>query len=155
MKTQRKLDYSAVTDNLLVGKTPYGKDYKILKDMGINLVINMRAEWPMKLVSKQKLVQEVWLPSIDSRYFPLNQKRFLEIATKAKMVIEDGGKVYVYCRKGRHRSIVMVAAILTLQGHNVDSLQKFIAEKRPVSDMRAIQVASAITIFDKSQGLKS
>lgn len=34
MRSKQQLDYSKITDNLFVGRTPYGKDYKDLNDLG-------------------------------------------------------------------------------------------------------------------------
>lgn len=152
---KRRLDYSEITHGLIVGKTPYGKDYQTLQDIGVDLAINMRVEWPIKLLSRQQLIQEVWLPSVDSRYFPINQKRLLKVATKAKEIIDDGGKVYVYCREGRHRSVVMATVILIMQGYSQDSIRKLISIKRPISDMRAIKVASTIATYEASKDLET
>lgn len=139
------LDYSIINHNLLVGKTPRSLDYELLKDMGITLLINMRIEWPSKYITRQKLIKEVWASSIDSKYYPLNKPKMLRIAKVANSEIKKGGKVYVYCREGRHRSIVMVATILMLQGHSTQIIQKTVSQKRPVADLRAVEVASAIS----------
>jgi protein-tyrosine phosphatase len=147
----RKLDYSKITDSLYVGKTPRGKDYAALKDLGITLVINMRVEWPSPIVSRQKQLPELWLPLIDTRFTPYSQKRLLSGAQAAVEAIEKGGKVYVYCRMGRHRSVAMAAAILIRQGHSPTSLAKLINQQRPVADLQASQVRRAIAGFQPNQ----
>ena len=37
------MDYSHITDELLLGTTPRGQDYDLLRSLGVRLVINMRA----------------------------------------------------------------------------------------------------------------
>jgi len=150
----RSLDFSRITDNLFVGRTPYGKDYEVLKGLGVNLVINMRAEWPSGFISRQRLVQEVWVPSVDNRFVPFNQERLVLAARQAVQEIHNGGKVYVYCRKGRHRSVVMAACILILLGQSTRVLSKLISKQRPIADLHAVQVATAIALFDKVHGKK-
>ena len=38
------MDFSRITDDLFIGTTPSTKDYDLLHDLGVQLVINMRWE---------------------------------------------------------------------------------------------------------------
>jgi len=140
----RKLDYSKVNANLFVGKTPHGQDYAHLKRLGVKLVINMRVEWPKNLTHTSTLIKEVWVPSIDSRYVPINKAKLLATAQHAASVIRDNGKVYVFCRRGRHRSVVMAATIMLILGASKKDVLTTLKDKRPVFDPRAVDVATTI-----------
>lgn len=141
MLRMKALDYSAITDNLYVGKTPHGKDYQMLKGQGVALVINMRLEWPITQLRMHDNLEEVWVPSIDSRYLPLRKKKILQVAGKALEVLKSGGKVYVFCRHGHHRSVVMAATILLLQGHKPEAVLGLFKKTRSI-DHRALEIAS-------------
>lgn len=140
----RKLDYSQITDQLYVGRTPWKPDYKMLKDMGVTLVVNLRIEWPSRLVRRQKAIPELWVPSIDPRFIPLKNEKILKGAQIAAAEIKKGGKVYVYCRLGRHRSATMAAVILLLGGASDKDLLQKMQQKRPVIDPRAIDWAKKV-----------
>ena len=146
----RKLDYSELTSNLLIGRTPHRKDYALLQEIGITLVINMRAEWPSTVLSRNKTIAEIWMPSVDNPLIPFNQEKLYTVAKTAVEEIDSGGRVYVYCRKGRHRIVVMVSAILLLQGLSLGETSKLITSKRRIADLEARQVRIAIRKFEQS-----
>lgn len=150
----RRLDMSKITNDLYVGRTPYGSEYKKLKDLGVDLVINMRAEWPTPLIARQKLIQDVWVPSLDLPIGFVDQSRLKANAKRAKDVIDNGGKVYVFCRKGRHRSVAMASAILLSQGYTLDQIKKLFAKQRPVADLKRYQVNKAVSQFAKTHSKK-
>ncbi len=147
----KPLDKSQITDSLYVGRTPRKGDYQALHDLGITLLVNMRAEWPSPLVARQKLIQDVWVPSLDLPIGFVSQKRLLATAQLAKKVIDAGGKVYVFCHKGRHRSVAMASAILMLQGYSLDEVHSLFAMQRPVADLERYQVRRSVRRFSNNQ----
>lgn len=146
----RAFNYSAITENLYIGTTPRGADYQHLKDLGVTMIINMRLEWPPLVMSRQRLFRVVWVPSIDSPYFPISQKRLLTAATKAAKEIKQDGIVYAHCQVGRHRSVIMAAAILILMGYDMQTIKKLVTTRRPVADFTASQVRDALSIFSRN-----
>jgi protein-tyrosine phosphatase len=144
----KTLDMSPITDWLYVGRTPRRRDYRDLQDKGITMVINMRAERPFWPKKQPGLIQDVWVPSLDAPLCFVDQRRLLATAKRAQQVIQNGGKVYVFCRRGRHRSVAMAAAILMLQGYKHDDLTALFAKKRPVADLTAYQVRRALKRFE-------
>ena len=146
MRGKKSLDYSVVTNTLIVGKTPFGGDYNLLKEMGVGLAINMRVEWPTLVFARQKIIPEIWVPTIDSKYYPLNKAKLYNAALVANKATDNGYKIYVYCREGRHRSIVMAATILKMQGYGYDESKRLIINSRPIADPRAIKIGHDVPI---------
>lgn len=146
----KKLDMSQITDWLYVGRTPRYSDYPSLHDKGIDLVINMRIEWPLSLIRPHKLISTKWVPSMDAPIGFVGQKRLLATALQAQAVIRNGGKVYVFCRRGRHRSVAMASAILMLQGYKRDELVALFAKQRAVADLQVYQVRRALDRFNQA-----
>src|SRR4030042_5162643 len=106
------MNFSKITDNLYIGTTPKAKDYDLLRELGVNLVINMRIGLPPKRDSHLPPLRSLWLPVIDSPIFPM-PVRLLQIGVQeALKVIESGGAVYAHCSRGRHRGPAMGARIL-------------------------------------------
>ena len=107
----------------------------------------MRAEWPSPMIARQQLIQDIWVPSLDLPIGFVGQKRLLATAKQAKQVIDSGGKVYVFCHRGRHRSVAMTSAILLLQGYSLDEIYALFAQQRPVADLKRYQVRRAVHRF--------
>lgn len=143
-----KLDFSEITDKIFVGQTPQKSDYVHLKKLGVGLVINMRGEYPSKIFSRQKLIREIWVPTLDSRFISMRPAKIHRAAKIAEDAIQEGDKVYIYCRKCRHRSVAMAAAILILQGVPLNKAISLILKKRPVADPEAKQVMSTLHDID-------
>ncbi len=146
----KSLDMSRITDQLYVGRTPRRRDYQTLADVGITLLINMRAEWPSPIFVRQNIMQDIWVPCFDLPLGFVGQKRLLATALLAKQEIERGGKVYVFCHKGRHRSVAMASAVLLLQGYSLAKVQALFVKQRPVSDLKRYQVHRAVSRFAKN-----
>jgi protein-tyrosine phosphatase len=59
----------------------------------------------------------------------------------------NGGKVYVHCARGRHRSVAMGAAILIAQGLDAESAMSLIKEQRVVADPYIFYIYRRIRMF--------
>jgi len=141
------MDFSEITEDLFIGRTPRGKDFDLLRELGVRLVINMRLE---KLPTRGRHIQPIhylWLPTIDSPglVIPI---RFLRWGVCAALeTIRSGGKVYAHCGKGRHRGVAMGAAILIAQGHPPEKAMELIKAQRPIADPDAFYIRSRILRF--------
>lgn len=144
------LDYNQITEYLYIGTTPSPKDYKELSNKGIKLIINMRAEKYAIPTGVRRSIKTIWIPSLDSRFTPINIKRIAKAVGRANDVIADGGGVYVYCREGRHRSVALAVAILISQGYNIDAAIKLVKSKRVVADPEVPHIYKVITTFLES-----
>ena len=143
------MDYSKITDNLYIGRTPKTKDYALLHELGVRLVINMRIGAPPKRDPVSPSIRSIWLPWIDSPLFPL-PIAFLTFATReALKAIEGGGAVYAHCAKGRHRGVAMGACILVAQGYAPDEAMRIIKQQRPAADPETWYIRRRIELFSR------
>ena len=141
------MNYSKITENLYIGTTPGARDYDVLHELGVTLVINMRIGTPPRRDPHPIPIRSLWLPWIDSPLFPL-PIGFLKYATRqAQTVIERGGAVYAHCAKGRHRGPAMGACILVAQGLTPEQAIELIKEKRPASDPGAWYIRQRVLKF--------
>jgi len=141
------LNYSQITDALFIGRTPHARDYGILRDMGVDLVINMRI-WPRpRPDSLDPPMRILWLRTFDSPLLPIPIGALEKGARQALAVMQGGGKIYTHCQFGRHRGAAMGAAILIAQGHTADEAMALIKEKRPNADPYIWYIRSRIRKF--------
>lgn len=144
-----KLDISPITDYLFVGAQPHARDAAQLHALGITLIISMRgSRGPAKALTQPPLSM-LWLRSFDTPLTPIPPKRLLKGVQAALPVIEAGGKVLAHCAYGRHRSVVMAAAILIAQGRTADEAMQLLKARRALADPRAWYIRPQITRFEK------
>lgn len=150
------MNYSKITDELLVGTTPEEKDYDLLRELGVGLVINMRFErrpYPDLNVSPLKFL---WLPTIDWPLFPIPISMLKRGALQALETIQAGRKVFAHCAGGRHRGVAMGAAVLIARGHDPEEAMQLIATRRKEADPHAFYIRSRILRFAQQwQALKT
>ncbi len=147
-KLNNTLDYSQITDYLYIGVTPKNDDYPLLREIGVRLIINMRAETLFRKPPILEDITEFRVPTFDSRLFPIRHTALIAPLDATTETIGNGGSVYVFCRQGRHRSIAMGAAILISQGASLDDSIRLIEERRPAADAEAVHIRKAIVEFD-------
>lgn len=128
------MEYSKITDTLIIGTTPHLEDYEILDRLGVRLVINMRMERPPFRASFKTPFDFLWLPTMDTPFTPISIKLLKKGVKTALEIVENGGKVYTHCAEGIHRSIAMGSAILIAQGFSAENAMHLIKEKRPNAD---------------------
>ena len=141
------MDFSNITDDLFIGRTPLVRDYDGLRELGIRLIINMRytrAPYPDPYHIPIKML---WLRTIDSPFFPIPISKLILGAQAALETMDAGDKVYVHCAYGRHRGVAMGACILIAQGYDPESALRLIAERRLVADPNAYYIRSRIMQF--------
>ncbi len=141
------MDFSTITDDLFIGTTPSVSDYDHLRELGVQLVINMRIEHRPQPDPHNPPLSLLWLPTFDSPFFPIPIKKLLQGATAALQTIRDGGKVYAHCAGGRHRGVAMGAAVLVAQGRDPHEAMALIAERRSFADPFAFYIRPRILKF--------
>ena len=127
-------DYSPITESLYIGITPRSEDFNQLNQMGVRLVINMRFEHRDKLNSQDIPLRILWLPTFDSPLIPIPLGALRRGVTAALGAIQEGGKVFVHCSRGRHRGVAMGAAILIAQGNTPEEAMRLIKDRRQNAD---------------------
>lgn len=141
------MDYTKITENLFIGTTPNIQDYNHLRDLGVQLVINMRVErrpWPDLHHTPISLL---WLPTFDSPFILIPIRFLIRGAAAALETIKNGGKVYVHCAGGRHRGVAMGSCILIAQGMDPQAAMQLIKERRSFADPGIFYIRSRILRF--------
>jgi hypothetical protein len=141
------MNFSQITPDLFIGPMPTAADYEHLHSLGVRLVLNMRFISKLPSDLPHPPIEVLWLRTFDSPFTPMPLKKILQGTHRALEVIREGGKIYSHCAKGRHRSVVMGAAILIAQGHTPETAIDLIKEKRPVSDPHLFYVKRRIFDF--------
>jgi len=144
------MDFSKITDDLFIGDTPGRVEYDILRDLGVRLVINMRFEWRPPIDLHQPPLDFLWLRTIDSPALPIPIRSLMRGAHAALKTIQEGGKVYTHCAKGRHRGVAMGAAILIALGYDPDEAIELIKAQRPGADPDVYYIRRRILRFARA-----
>jgi hypothetical protein len=141
------MNFSQITPDLFIGPMPTAADYEHLHRLGVRLVLNMRflSKLPPDLPNPP--IEVLWLRTFDSPFTPMPLKTILKGTHRALEVIRAGGKIYSHCAKGRHRSVVMGAAILIAQGLGPEAAIDLIKQKRPISDPHIFYIKRRIFDF--------
>src|SRR5690349_18602450 len=125
-------NFSNITDDLFIGTTPLASDYDGLRELGIQLVINMRFSRGPYPDPHHTPIKLLWLRTIDSPLFPLPISKLMLGARAALETIQSGGKVYVHCAYGRHRGPAMGSCVLIAQGYEPGDAMNLVSERRVV-----------------------
>jgi len=141
------MNFSTITNDLFIGSMPTARDYDRLRELGIQLIINMRFSRGPEPDSHHQPISTLWLRSIDSPIFPISIRKLIHGAQTALETIREGGKVYAHCAYGRHRGVAMGACILIAQGHDPLEAMQLIAERRSVADPYAYYIRPRILKF--------
>jgi hypothetical protein len=140
-------EFSSITDDLFIGITPWAKDYDGLRELGVQLVINMRFIRGPFPDPHHTPIRLLWLRTIDSPFFPIPIPKLITGARAALETIRLGGKVYVHCAGGRHRGVTMGSCVLIAQGYEPEDAMKLIKERRTVADPYAYYIRPRILQF--------
>lgn len=143
------MNFSAITDDLLIGSMPEPGDYDRLRQLGVRLIINMRFRLGPEQDPHPEPMQTLWLRSLDNPLFPIPLHKLAHGAQAALEIIQRGGRVYSHCAYGRHRSVAMGACILIAQGYDPLAAMELIKRKRPVADPYAFYIRPRIIKFSR------
>ncbi len=141
------MNVSQITDYLFIGGQPSLQDYDRLRELGIRLIINMRFSRRPQPDSHPQPISTLWLPSIDSPFFPISIRKLMGGAQAALETIRAGGGVLAHCAYGRHRSVAMGACILIAQGCDPREAMRLIIRRRPAADPYAFYILPRILKF--------
>jgi hypothetical protein len=140
-------EFSSITDQLFIGVTPLASDYDGLRELGIQLIINMRFSRGPYPDTHHTPIRLLWLRTIDSPFVPLPISRLITGARAALETILLGGKVYVHCAYGRHRGPAMGSCVLIAQGYEPEEAMKLVVKGRTVADPFIPYIRSRILKF--------
>lgn len=143
-----ELDVSAITDQLYVAARPRKAHTAHVGELKIDLVISMVWFRPSRELTRPPF-RTLRLPTIDSPLTPIPLWMLRSGVSEALNVLGVGGRVLVYCRAGRHRSVAMASCILIGQGMTADEAMATIVAHRPVADPHAFYIESRIRAFER------
>ena len=111
------MDISKITDYLYVSSR-IGKEHADeLRALGFDLIISMIAEVPPDEIYTLSPFKTLWIKTYDAFFIPISIRKLLAGVEAALPIIQNKGKILVFCREGRHRSIAMAAVILISMRH--------------------------------------
>lgn len=144
------MNISQITDYLYVGVRPTPQDVEALIDLNIRLMISMiGSDRPPEVFDRPPL-RLLWLQTYDTFFTPIPVKKLMQGVQAAIPIIEAGGRVLVYCVRGRHRSVAMGAAILIARGYSAEDAMDLLRSRRPVADPRAWYIRRQIRKFEQA-----
>lgn len=144
------MDISQITKDLFVGTTPATEDYDSLRALGVTLVINMRIERRPYPDLHNPPMTRLWLPTFDHPLIPIPINALRRGTQAALEAIDKGGKVFIHCAAGVHRSVAQAAAILIAQGRTLPEAVALIKAQRPVADPDVWYIRRRIDKFNRS-----
>lgn len=146
--TSPELDASAITDSLYIAARPRRNHVSGVRTLKIDLVISMIWFRPASELMRPpfKLLR---LPTIDNPLFPIPLGMLRRGVETALPVIERGGRVLVYCRAGRHRSVAMACCILIGLDMTADDAMDIVATRRSIADPHAPHIERRIRAFER------
>lgn len=147
MNPPKLLDVSEITPYLYISAWPRGEHTDEIHALGIRLVLSMHWVRP-KLLPKDDPVRVVWLPTFDTPLTPIPLRILHHGVEEALPVIQNGGKVLVHCRAGRHRSVAMACAVLIGNGYTAEEGIELVKEKRTAADPDIWYIKSRIRKFE-------
>jgi hypothetical protein len=141
-------DVSAITEQLYLGSLPSERQVDYIRSLGVDLVLDMIGAAPPVSLT-QPPFQLLRLPTFDFPLFPIPLYRLSSGVEAAMPVLDAGGKILVYCRQGRHRSVVMTCSILIARGMTADEAMDTVVARRRVADPHAFYVEPRIRAFER------
>jgi hypothetical protein len=114
------LDISQITENLYISSRVKDKHLEDVLQLDPGLIISMIVQRrPPRALTAEGL-KVLWLRTFDFPLLPIPLKTLNRGVEAALPVIQDGGRVLVFCEGGRHRSVAMASCILIGQGYSAD-----------------------------------
>jgi protein tyrosine phosphatase (PTP) superfamily phosphohydrolase (DUF442 family) len=142
-------DISKITDYLYVSSIIGKEDADKLKALNFNMIISMIGEIAPDGIYTLPPFKILWIRTYDAFFIPISIKKLLIGVEAALPIIKSKGKVLVFCREGRHRSIAMAAAILIGMGHTGEEAMSLLTAARKVADPRMFYIQMRIRAFER------
>jgi len=142
-------DISKVTDYLYVGSRIVKENADELKVLNFNLIISMIGQMAPDKIYTLPPFKTLWIKTYDTFFTPISIKKLFIGVTAALPIIQNKGKVLVFCMHGTHRSIAMGAAILISMGNTSEEAIILLTTARKVADPRIWYILRQIRAFEK------
>ena len=142
------MDSTQITEYLYVASRVKDDDLDSILQLDPGLIISMIVQRrpPRALVAEG--LEVLWLRTFDFPLIPIPLKALNRGVEAALPVIQEDGRVLVFCEGGRHRSVAMASCILIGQGYSADEAMQLISRKRAVADPYAWHIQRQIRRFE-------
>lgn len=130
------LDYSQITETLYIGAWPTKYHRETIISLGVTLVIATILERIDKELGQPPLtLVHTHATDLGSRLiYPT--KQLLKGVEPAVATIQNGDKVMIFCKAGKHRSATMTSCILVGLGHTVAEAIEIVETGRSKADIK-------------------
>jgi len=139
---------SAITDQLIIAPRPRTRHVEQFRGLDVQLVLSMIGLRPPRVLAEPPF-ELLRLPVYDNPLIPIPLSVLWRGVGAATPVLEAGGRVLVYCRAGRHRSVAMASCILISRGMTADEAMDLIVARRPYADPHASHIERRIRAFER------
>jgi len=139
---------SQITPQLFIAPRPHSHHVEHIRGLNVQLVLSMIGVTPPRALAEPPF-RLIRLPVYDNILLPIPLAVLQRGVDAALPVMETGGRVMVYCRAGRHRSVAMAACILVARGMTAETAMDTIVEMRPYADPHARHIESRIRAFER------
>ncbi len=145
---EKPFDITQITQNLYISEYPHKEHIKVIKELGINMVISMTwIKIPKILESDSTIHVKVF--AIDSFLTPIPMRSLFKGVEAALPLLNSGQKILVHCKRGVHRSVAMCACILIACGYSSSEAIALIKDKRKVAKPETWYIKRRIIDFEK------
>jgi protein tyrosine phosphatase (PTP) superfamily phosphohydrolase (DUF442 family) len=142
------MDISQITENLYIASRVKGDHLEDILQLDPGLIISMIVQRCPPTALTEEGLNVLWLRTFDFPLIPIPLKTLNRGVEAALPVIQDGGRVLVFCEGGRRRSVAMASCILIGQGYSADEAMQLISSKREVADPYAWHIQRQIRRFE-------
>lgn len=143
------IDISKITDYLYVGSRVIKDHADELKLLKFDLIISMIAQFEPDEIFNLPPFKTLWIKTYDHMFIPIPIKKLIIGVEAAIPVLEQKGKVLVYCMEGKRRSVAMAASILIATGKTSEEAIQLLMSARKVADPRAWYIQRRIHAFER------
>jgi hypothetical protein len=114
------MDFSQITEQLYIASRIKDDHLEAILQLDPGLIISMIVQRRPPKALTAAGIAVLWLRTFDFPLIPIPLKTLKRGVEAALPVIQDGGRVLVFCEGGRHRSVAMACCILIGQGYTAD-----------------------------------
>lgn len=143
------IDISRITDSLYIGSEQHHHSIEELKLLKIDLIISMIGQREPPEIFDDPPFRLLWLKAYDTFLTPVPIKKLTRGVLAAVPIIQAGGRVLVFCRQGRRRSVTMAVAILIALGYTAKEAAALIKEQRMIANPGMWYVHRRIIKFER------
>jgi protein tyrosine phosphatase (PTP) superfamily phosphohydrolase (DUF442 family) len=124
-----KLNMSWVTNSLAVGGRVRPMDIRALAHVGVNAVVDTRAEHcdDAHAMAKEH-IELLHLPTLDTH--PMTIEQLMEGSTWVSERMKQSGHVLIHCEHGVGRSVLLTCAVLVYDGMHAQDALALVKQKR-------------------------